>query len=202
MVGVAQPAAAQALWFGGGVQWDVQRFPEEVVPTRLDGAAVGWRLGAGATLWRHLEVASEWSHAGVIEDRRTTTLDVNGRAVTIASTFRHGTRSFAALGGVGHGLTSRARVTYLAGLAFTRVQREFASNAAGSVLVSPSDTTASSPPLVDRFRALIVGVDAHVRVSAGVLVVAGLRAQPIHLDPELAGRSVRTFVGVGWGVGR
>ena len=182
------------------MSWDVQRFTKDVVPTRLDGSAIGWRLDAEAVLWRHLVAAGEWSDAGVIDDVRSTTLDVNGRAVTITSTFRHRTRPFAALGGFGHHLATRVRVAYLAGLALTSVRREFTSNAAGTVLVPPSDTTAVSPALVDRVRAITAGVDARVRVSSRVDVVAGVRAQPIDLDPDLAGWSVRVFVGARWRV--
>lgn len=186
------------LWVGGAVQQDVQRFAEDVVPNRLDGSAIGWRLGAEALVWRHVALAAEWSDAGTIEDSRITTLDVNGRTVTIASTFVHRTRALAAFGGFGHPLTTRMRVAYLLGVAFTNVRREFTSDAARTVLVAPSDPSAVSPAVVDRFPALAGGVDALVRVAYGVHLSAGVRAQRIRLEPDLRGWSVKTFIGAGW----
>jgi hypothetical protein len=182
----------------GGAQRDVQRFEQDVVPTRLDGSATGWRLGAGASPWRRVAVAGEWSDGGEIADRRTTTLDVNGRTVTIDSTFRHRTRSLAALAGFAHRPAARLRLAYLIGIASTRVERTFTSTAAGTVLVPPSDTSASSPPLVDTFRAVTAGIDGHFRVARRVFVVAGLRTQRIALQPDQTGWSLRTFAGAAW----
>ena len=194
----AAPASAQRLWIGGAIQRDVQRFTEDVVPNRLDGSAIGWSLNAETLVRRRVALAAEWFEAGVIEDLQTTTLDVNGRTVAITSTFRHRTRGLAALGGFGHDLTTRVRLAYLVGVAFTDVRREFTSDAAGAVLVPPSDPTASSPAVVDRFPALTGGVDALVRVTKGAHLGAGVRAQQMSLEPDLSGWSIRTFIGAGW----
>src|SRR5262245_7866200 len=124
----AAAADAQNLILSGAVQRDIQRFREDDVPTRLDGSATGWLVGAAAPLpWRVL-AAVEWTDAGTIEDVRTTTLDINGRPISIMSTFRHRTKTVAALGGYSHVL-SRVRLAYLAGVAFTEVERVFRSNA-------------------------------------------------------------------------
>jgi hypothetical protein len=194
----ADPASAQRLWIGGAVQRDVQRFTEDVVPNRLNGSAIGWSLNAETLVRRRVALAAEWFEAGVIEDLQTTTLDVNGRTVAISSTFRHRTRALAALGGFGHELTTRVRLAYLVGVAFTHVRREFTSDAAGMVLVAPSDPTAAGPAVVDRFPALTGGVDALVRLAKGAHLAAGVRAQHMALDPDLTGWSVRTFIGAGW----
>ncbi len=200
LITLASPRAnAQNVWIGGAVQRDVQRFPEDVVPTRLDGSATGWIAGAGVRVRRHVALAVEWSDAGAIEDSRTTTLDLDGRTIAITSTFRHETRTFAALAGYGHIVSSRVRLAYLLGVAFTNVRREFASNAPGLVLVRPSDLTApSSPALVDHFQNMTGGVDALVRINQWIHAVTGARAQKIRLLPDASGWSISTFVGAGW----
>jgi hypothetical protein len=195
------PAGAQNLVLSGVVQRDMQRFPEGDVPTRLDGSATGWMVGAAVRLWSHLALAVEGSDAGTIEDARTTTLDIDGRTIAITSTFRHHTRTVAALGGYSHMLSPRVRVAYLVGVSFTEVGREFASNAPGLVLVAPSDPAASGrSALVDRFRNMTGGVDAFVRISRRLHAVAGVRAQRVTLPLDVSGWSVKTFVGAGWGL--
>jgi hypothetical protein len=195
------PAGAQNLMLSGAVQPDIQRFPEGDVPTRLDGSAAGWVVSAGLRLRNHLALAVEWSDAGTIEDARTTALDINGRAAVITSTFRHDTRTAAALGGFSHRLSSRARIAYLGGVSFTQVGRAFASNAPGLVLVGPSDPSAAGlSSLTDRFWGMTGGVDAVVRIKRRLHAVAGLRAQRITLPPDVSGRSLRMFVGAGWGL--
>ena len=198
---IAAPAEAQNLMLSGVVQRDIQRFPEGDVPTRLDGSATGWMVGANVRRWNHLAVAAEWADAGTIEDGRSTALDIDGRTVVITSTFRHHTRTAAALGGYSHMLSSRVRMAYLGGVSFTQVEREFASNAPGLVLVAPSDlATSSLSALVNRFWGMTGGVDAVVRIRWRLHAVAGLRAQRITLPPDDSGWSVRTFVGAGWGL--
>jgi len=169
------------------------------VPTRLNGSATGWTVGAAARLPNHLAVAVEWFDAGTIEDVRRMTLDIDGRAVAITSTFRHRTRTAAVLGGYSHMLSSRVRVAYLVGAAFTTVRREFESNAPGVVLVSPSDPAASGhSALVDRFREVTGGADAFVRLTGRLHLVFGMRAQKVGLPLDVSGWSVKTFVGAGW----
>ena len=196
-ISAAAPASAQTIWIGAGVQQDVQRFAEDVVPNRLDGSATGWRIGGDVLVRRHLVVAAEWSDGGTIEDAQTFTLDVNGRATTIASTFTHHTQSFSALAGYGHELTARVRMAYLVGVAVTEVGRDFTSDAAASVLVSPS-TAGTAMPVEDRFSAVTGGVDVLARLTRHLHLVAGVRAQPLRLDPDLRGWSVRTFIGAAW----
>jgi hypothetical protein len=193
------PANAQTVWIGGAVQRDVQRFPQDVAPNRLDGSATGWMAGADVRVWSHLALAIQWSDAGTIEDSRTITVDFGGRTIAITSSFRHHTRAFNALAGYGHMVSSRVQVAYLLGVAVTNVRREFASNAPGLVLVPPSDRTAfASAAVVDRFQRMIGGVDALLRINRRVHAVTGVRAQKLKLMPDASGWSVRTLVGVGW----
>jgi hypothetical protein len=176
---------------------DVQRFEQDAVPNRLDGTATGWTVLGGVRLLQHLVVAAEWCDAGEIEDVRTTTVMVAARTVDITSTFRHRTRTVAALAGFGHRL-GRANLAYLAGVASTTVRRGFATNAASLVLVAPSVPASAPPPLDDRIARGVVGVDALIRVTPALSVVAGARFQRIALDPDVSGWSARTVIGVGW----
>lgn len=199
---ITAPAGAQNLMLSGVVQRDTQRFPQGDAPTRLDGSATGWMVGADVRLRDHLALAVEWSDAGTIEDVRTTALDIDGRTVVITSTFRHHTTTAAALGGYSHMLSSRVRVAYLGGVSFAQVGRKFASNAPGLVLVGPSDPSASGVSTVfDRFQGITGGVDTVVRIRRRLYAAAGLRAQRITLQPAAQsprGWSVRTFVGARW----
>jgi hypothetical protein len=192
------PASAQKLWIGAGVQYDVQRFAEDIVPNRLDGSAIGWRIGADILVRRHVMLAAEWSDGGTIEDVRTLTLDVNGRTATIASTFTHQTRSLSASAGYGHELTPRVDVAYLIGVAVTDVRRAFASDAAATVLVSPSTSGGAMPAVEDRFPALTGGVIVHMRLMPHVHLAAGVKALRLRLEPDLRGWSISPFVGAGW----
>jgi hypothetical protein len=196
---VAAPVGGQHLVVSGAVQRDTQRFPDSEVPTRLSGSAMGWTVGADAVLKRHVAVSVEWSDAGTIEDVRSTTLDINGRATVITSTLRHHTKTFAALGGYSHMLSSRVQVAYLVGAAFTNVRREFESDAPGLVLVGPSDPVVSGrASLVDRLQEVTGGADVFVRITPKFRLVAGVRAQGIRLPLDVSGWSVVTSVGAGW----
>ena len=192
------PAIAQRVIASGAVQRDVQRFPQDVVPNGLDGTSMGLTFAALARVWRGVVLAAEWSDAGTIEDVRQLTLDVNGRTAMVTSTLAHRTRAWLMLAGFGHDVTRRVRLAWLAGAAFADVRREFRTDAAGLVLVSPSDTGLTAPPIVDRFRTLTGGVNVHVQLSEHVHAVSGFRAQPIRVSPDLDGWSARIFAGAGW----
>ena len=191
-------AGAQQLWLNAAVQRDTQRFEEDVVPNRLDGAALGWTIALSILAVRHALVSVEWSEAGTIDDVRTATLDANGRTVTITSALTHRTRALSILGGYSHGAGARVRLAYLGGVALTRVRRQFTSTAADALLNPPSDRTASAPPIDDRFATLAGGADALVRISGHVHALAGARIQRLELAPDLGGWSVRAVFGGGW----
>jgi len=191
-------AAAQQVWVNGALQRAVEDFEDDVIPSRLDGSATGWTIGLSALALRHAVVAIEWSDGGTITDARTTTLEANGRTVTITSALTHRTRGLSLLGGFSHGVSARVRMSYLGGIAFTRVRREFTSTAAGVLLVPPSDRTASAPPIDDRFATLAGGAEAMVRISGHLHAVIGVRLQRIELMPDLTGWGLRTLFGGGW----
>jgi hypothetical protein len=200
LVALAAPRAhAQDVWVAGAVQHDVQRFTAGELPNRLDGSGVGWTALAALRLFTHLTLSVEWSDTPSIEDVRQTTLEVNARSTVVTSSVAHTTRSVGGLAGFTHAASSRVQLSYRAGLAFTRVQREFFSDAAGIVLVRPSnDTTPVTSVVRDRFTAAIAGIDARVRTFRQLHFVGGVRAQKLDLSPELRGWSLRTIAGAGW----
>lgn len=52
--------------------------------------------------------------------------------------------------------------------------------------------------MVDRFAVLNAGADVYVRAAPHLYVTAGIRAQPLKLQSDLSGYSVRALVGVSW----
>jgi hypothetical protein len=192
-------AEAQNVLIAGALQIDVQRFAEDVVPSRLDGSGIGWTtLGRTQALGR-LALDLEWSDGGTVDDVRSTTLDLDGRSVTIHSTFTHRTRTLFALAGYTHSVWGRARIAYLGGAAFTEVRRTFTSDAARLVLVRPSDPSgADSVERSDRFSTFAGGVDVTMSLTRRVGLVVGTRLQKMPLEPDVTGWSLRTFAGAGW----
>lgn len=189
---------AQTAWVDAAVQRDVQRFDQTLVPARLDGASIGWRTGGFVGLG-HLVLGGEWSDPGSIQDVRTTTVDLETSTVTVRSTFSHRTRSFSVLGGLTHRWSSHLRFSYVAGMAFTRVSREFSSTAASFVLVPPSRPTGPLTTVTrDRFRAAVAGVDVLVRLRGHVHATGGLRVQALPHLTDTTGWSVRTSAGGAW----
>jgi hypothetical protein len=144
--------------------------------------------------------AADWSDAGSIEDVRSTSLDLDGRQVTISSTFRHRTRALSVLGGLGHSLfSSHVRMSYLVGVAFTEVTREFVSNAPGLVLVPPSRVgPLGVSSTTDHVRSLTGGAEGTIRITRHVHARAGVRVQELPHLADASGWSVRTFAGAGW----
>jgi hypothetical protein len=61
--------------------------------------------------------------------------------------------------------------------------------------VPPAPTTTT---LEDRFAAASVGADVFVRASRRISLMAGVRTEPLTLENDLSGRSVRLLAGVVW----
>ncbi|PYR39159.1 MAG: hypothetical protein DMF90_00815 [Acidobacteria bacterium] len=106
----------------------------------------------------------------------------------------------AVLAGYTHLASSRVQLAYLAGVSFTTVHRTFTTDAAQILLVSPSvpPSSPSISTMVDRFTVLNAGADVYVRAAPHLYVTAGIRAQPLKLQSDLSGYSVRALVGVSW----
>ena len=194
----AEEAFAQTLWVGGAVAIDVQRFPQDATPNRLDGESLGWTALGGMTLWKRIAVAAEWVDAGTIDDVRQTSLDVNGRRVSITSTFQHRTRGIAILSGYQHAL-GRAQFAYLLGVHMTDIERRFVSDAASIVLILPSQTTPSTAVVLsDRSVSMVGAVNVLIRTSDHLALVSGVRIHRLPLETDFSGLSVRTVIGATW----
>ena len=199
MLAAGSIADAQTVWAGAAAQADVQRFPQDLVPNRLDGVAGGWSAFAGATPARHLAVEVEWT-ADTIRDARAVALNLEGRLVTIQSTLAHRTRIVSGLTGFAHTAGARTRISYLAGAAWLKVERTFTTDAAEFVLAFPSDRGAPAASTTgDRSVTPVVGIDALVRLSRHVSAFGGARAHAVPVEPEeMSGWSVRIMAGGAW----
>jgi len=195
MLLVASTAAAQTVWAGAAGQFDVQRFPTDVVPNRLDGSSGGWTALLGKRVWRQVAFQAEWT-ADTIADAQTLTVVLNGQPAAIQSTLTHRTGTFSTLALYRHGLGSRLRIAYLGGAAWVSIKRTFQTNAAGVVLTAPSDTGATNSATTDdRAVTAVAGVDAIVRPWRRVALFGGVRVHPLPLPADASGWSVRTIAG-------
>jgi hypothetical protein len=127
-------------------------------------------------------------------------LVANARPVTIRSDLAHDMNSVAALVGYVRDLSRRVEVAVLGGASLVTVHREFTSDAGSLLLVSPS-TVPSAPTTItleDRFVAASVGADVFIRASRRISLMAGVRTEPLTLETDLSGRSIRLLAGVAW----
>jgi hypothetical protein len=195
MLAAASTAGAQTVWAGAAGQFDVQRFPTDVVPNRLDGSAGGWTALAGTRVWRQVGVQGEWA-ADTITDVQTLTLELGGRSAAIQSTLVHRTRTVSALAAYLHPLGSRVHLAYLGGAAWISISRTFTTDAAGIVLTTPSDTGATNTSTTDdRSVTPAAGVDATVKLWRHLSVFGGVRIHALPLSDDTSGWSVRIIAG-------
>jgi hypothetical protein len=199
LVVASSTAAAQAVWAGAAAQIDAQRFPQDVVPNRLDGSAGGWNLFGGGEPWRHIAVDLEWT-ADRIHDSQSLSLTIDGRPVTIQSTLSHRTRIVPILCGFTHALGTRWRISYLGGAGWMKVERTFTTDAPGTVLRVPSDLPGPTTTLtVDRSVVPVAGIDAMVRLWRHVSGFGGARVHPLAIEPaDMSGVSIRFMAGGAW----
>lgn len=193
-----EAAVAQSALAGVVIQADVQHFPEDEVSSGLNGTSLGWTILGGAGVGSHLTVRGELSRHGDIDHVDSFSVDIDGRVATVRYGLVHNTRSASVMGGFTHAM-ARARFFYLGGVSFTHVDRTFTTNAPGLILFpagSRPDTAIARR--VDDFPALIVGGDAIVSVAPHLALVAGVRWQPLELEIELSGHSIRPLVGAAW----
>ncbi len=197
--GAAGAASAQSVLAGGAVQYDFQRFTGDPTLNLLDGSARGWTVFGGGDVG-HVALRIEGSWTDTIEKVQVTNLDVEGLPITVHSSLAHDLRSVGVLAGYTHAASSRVRMAYLAGASFTTVERTFMTDAAELLLVSASMAVPSSSTstLNDRFTVLSVGADVYVRAVPHMDVVAGIRVQPLRLQSDLSGYSIRVLGGLSW----
>jgi hypothetical protein len=196
---VTAPASAQTV-AGAALERDVHRFSGDPDLNRLNGGAAGWLITAGVQPARHLVLHVEMSSSGTIADAGSVTVDLDGRSVTVTSTVSHRLRAVLALAGYSQQVTTRVRVAYLAGVAFSRAERTFTTNAADAILVSPStpDPAGGRVRMTDDFVGVAAGANLLARTRGPLALVAGIRVQSLRLESDLSGFGIRPFGGVAW----
>jgi hypothetical protein len=193
----ARPALAQPPVFGVSLQHAIEQYSDDASLNRLDGNAIGMAVFGGISRGPFL-VRLEGAFGRPIDDRRVTTIETNGRTVTIESTLAHHAHALSALGGYTHQVSSRLRLAYLGGVSLTRVSRAFSSNAGDVLLVQPSTRGSSTTRTVDRFSTLSAGADLFVRTRGRMHLMAGVRFEPMRLREDIDGYRVRSLAGVAW----
>lgn len=188
---VAADASAQSGFVQGGFQREIKRFSGEPGEAVFDGTVNGVSIGGAGFLAPRWTAGVELDLGGESLAARSTTITIAGRPATITTTYASRRRSAAALVGY-HASRGRFTLGCYAGLSFSMVRREIASDAPDIVLTEPS------PPSVftSRVASTIVGVDAAIDVAPHVAIVPGLRAQALSLGGELEGHSIRPAVNV------
>jgi hypothetical protein len=153
----------------------------------------------GASIQSHLAMRAEVSRDDDIENADAFTVEIDGRQATVRFSLRHSTRTVSFLGGFTHAV-SRSRISYLAGVSLTHVERTFATNAPGLILLpSPSRPDSTIAARVDDFAALSGGADVTLPIYRHFVMLAGVRLQRLALDIDISGYSIRPFVGGAWG---
>lgn len=197
-LGVPCFAAAQDVWAGAALEHANHLFADVPETDRLDGAALGVVILGGARVWGHVAARVEFWRDRRMTDTESFTLDVAGRPVTIESTLAQRTRTLTTLGGFTHALSSRARIAYLIGTAFTQMERRFETNAPGLVLGGRAPLPTAASTQEDDFVTLAGGADATIRLWGALNLITGIRLQNLKLEPDLSGRRVSVFAGVVW----
>jgi hypothetical protein len=197
---LAVPAAclAQEVWVGAAIEHASHHFAAAAETDRLDGSAPGVIVLGGVRLWQRIAARVEWSRDGEMTDADSLTLDVAGRTVTVESTLTQRTRALSALGGFTHTLSSRVRLAYLAGAAFTHVERRFETNAPGLILGGRAPLPSATAHQEDDSVSFLAGADAMIGLSHALNAVTGVRVQQLELDSDLSGRRLAVFAGAVW----
>jgi hypothetical protein len=187
----AADVSAQSGFVQGGFQREIKRFSGEPGETVFDGTVNGVSFGGGGFLSPHWTAGIEIDLGAESSAARSTTVTILGRPATITTTYTSQRRSASALVGY-HASRKRVTLGCYAGLSFSAVRREIASDAPDIVLGQPSPVSI----FTNRTAGPIVGFDVAIEVAPHVAVVPGFRAQALTLSGDLAGHSIRPGVNV------
>jgi hypothetical protein len=184
-------ASGQSFFVQGSAGREIKRFsggPEDAV---FDAPATVAAIGVGGYLTTHLTVGVELDLGGRSTTDRTTSVAVAGQPRAIHTQYTFQRRSAAALIGYQTSTHHAMQVGYYAGLSFSTVTREIASDADTIVLQTPQ----AASIFTDRVAGAVVGVDVAIRIASHVAVVPALRAQGLALSVDLNGYSIRPSIG-------
>jgi hypothetical protein len=182
----AAGAAAQSAFVQGGAGLDIRRFSAEEGQAVFDGSISAVTLGVGGFVTPRMTIGVELDFGGTTTETRSVTVPIGGVPTTVASSFALERRSVTALAGVHTSGAYRVRLGGYAGVAFSTVRREIATDVVGLPLPPPEPSI-----LIDRLAGPVVGVDVAVTVVPHVALVGALRAQGLALTGEVTGFSIR-----------
>jgi Outer membrane protein beta-barrel domain len=187
----AAGASAQSVFVQGSVGSEIKRFSGEPGNSVFDGTARAVTVGAGGHIMPHWSVGAELDLGARSTTTTTTSVSVSGQNRDIHNAYTSQRRSASALIGYQTSIRHGVQVGYYAGMSFSTVRREIASDAEAVVLQTPAPTSIYT----DRLAGPIVGIDAAIRVAPHAAVVVGLRAQGLTLSGDLGGHSIRPSIG-------
>lgn len=165
--------SAGRVYVSGGVLTEVKRFSGDLTDNVLDGETIGGSLGLGSSIgdrWELLISADLPRSTKVVEER---SLILRSSRVTLQSTTRNRVTSISTLVRFHPTTESRVRLGYLAGLAFSRMQEQFATAAPDDV---PSSLIPRPLESIEYATSPIVGIDAQLPLAAHLSAVPAFYA--------------------------
>jgi hypothetical protein len=188
---VPSTASGQSFFVQGGGGREIKRFSGEPENAVFDATATVVVIGVSGYVRPHWTLGVELDLGGRSATSRTTSVTVSGRLRDIHTQYTLQRRSASALIGYQTSAHHAVQVGYYAGLSFSTVTREIASDADTIVLQTPPAASIYR----DRVVGAVAGVDVAIRVAPHVAIVPALRAQGLALGGDLNGHSIRPSLG-------
>lgn len=180
-------AAAQHGFVQAGYGGDIRRFSAAPSEQVFDGSAPSVSVAAGAFLTPVVTAAVDLDFGGSATVGRAVSVSLADRPTVITTQYTVERRTVSALLGLHTSAGRRVRLGAHAGLAFSAVRREIASDAPPVVLTDP----AAPAVFTDRTVGLVAGAEVAVRVASQIALVGSLKGESLTLSGDLRGFSVR-----------
>jgi hypothetical protein len=184
-------ASAQSVFVQGSGGREIKRFSGEPDQDVFAAPARGAAIAVTGSISPHCTIGLELDLGGRSTVERTTSVAISGQPREIHTRYTSRRRSASPM--IGYQTTPRhaVQIGYYAGLSFSAVSRDIASDAGGIVSGSPQSVST----FTDRVTGAIVGVDVAIRVAPHIAVVPSVRAQGLALSGDLHGHSIRPSIG-------
>jgi len=183
----AASAWGQAAFVQGGYGVELRRFSAEEGDRVFDADSGHFTIGGGGFLTPHISAGLELELGEASTSTRSATLTFASGPGTVTTSYTMRRRGVSALIGIHSPAAHTVRVGAYAGLSFSSVRREIASNAPPIVIAQPPQTSV----FTDRTAGPVVGVDAAFRIAPHIAIVGMLRGQALTLTGDLRGFTVR-----------
>jgi outer membrane protein with beta-barrel domain len=184
-------ASAQSLFVQGSAGREIKRFSGNPDDGVFDGAASLLTISAGGAITPRVTLSAELDLGSDTTTERTTSLLVSGQTRQIHTRYTMRRRSVSPMIGYQSAPHHAIQVACYAGVSFSVVSREIATDAQSAAIGSAQDSTT----FTDRVTGAIVGVDVVVNAAPHLAIVPGLRAQGLGLSGDLDGHSIRPSIG-------